>query len=262
MPGSSSDGMGPLDSAAIPPPPPPTLPPPQYTCSECELPVGHPMGSRVTTCARCSCTMHRRCRLMCSGCSMLFCGVCNTQHQCVDRPSTYALATTPQDHQADPGTGPTFTNSPEHGAMPQSRGCNIGRWPTSYLVLAPVRWAIRAAIRIGSGFNLYGSEGPHPQQNGDWPHDMWEQLAMESADRSQLSRPVEVIKTPPGDSDDRACREQLDNYRKFVSATVHAMQRCIKRVASNSGTSLRVKDLPNACVSQWGTTLEKDRLGL
>jgi len=144
---------------------------------------------------------------------------------------------------------------------------SLGFPPLGRLVAAVVRLVVWLVIKIASGFNLYGSEGPSPQKDGRWPHDMWEQIAMEHADQDHRNRRSNYASLSPapvhlhGTELDRA--KQFVNYRKFVLATVEAIRRCVMRVTNNrGGVPLAVRDLPGQFEAQWGTTFDQDSLGL
>ena len=160
--------------------------------------------------------------------------------------------------------------------MPRPQQSNVGHWFIGYTIAVPVCWVARAVIRIGSGFNLYGSEGPQPQQEGRWPHDKWEQLAMEDADRMKQGLPTrpsvdddcprlaaweEGLPVDP-DEGHSTQGEQFDNFRKFITVTMQAVRRCVNQAADGGNTPLRVQDLPGKFEEQWGTIFEKSRLGL
>jgi len=106
-----------------------------------------------------------------------------------------------------------------------------------------------------------------PQKDERWPHDMWEQMAMEHVDQDHRNRRSNYVSLHPapalphGTELNRA--KQYANYRKFVFATVECIRRCVIRVTNNrGGVPLAVKDLPDQFEAQWGTTFDQDSLSL
>ena len=93
---------------------------------------------------------------------------------------------------------------------------------------------------------------------------MWEQLALEDADKNRQCRPACISDSAPGNLKETHSDqdEHFDNYRQFVAVAVQATQRCIMRATGYGGAPLHIKHLPKAFEMHWGTAFDMDRLGL